>query len=92
MVCFQTKNTKFGINWRALEWKMLLYFMTFWNILRPFGIINLSPFGIGSVVIRYIVLRLATLAETSGWSGHAVQGDQLSLLTIAKSVAQPIFC
>jgi hypothetical protein len=39
MVCFQTKNPDFGKIWRALEWKMLLYFMTIWNILRPFGII-----------------------------------------------------
>jgi hypothetical protein len=27
-----------GKFWRALEWKMWLYFMTIWNILRPFGI------------------------------------------------------
>jgi hypothetical protein len=24
--------------WRALEWRMLVYFMTSWNILGPFGI------------------------------------------------------
>jgi hypothetical protein len=23
----------------ALQWKMLAYFMTIWNILRPFGIV-----------------------------------------------------
>jgi hypothetical protein len=28
-----------GKFWRALEWKMLVYFMTMWNILRPFAII-----------------------------------------------------
>jgi hypothetical protein len=39
MVCFQTKNPNLGKFWRALEWKMLLYFMTIWNILWPFGII-----------------------------------------------------
>jgi hypothetical protein len=39
MVWFQTKNPNFGKIWRVLEWKMLLYFMTIWNILRPFGII-----------------------------------------------------
>jgi hypothetical protein len=26
--------------WKALEWKMLSYFMNIWNILLPFGIIN----------------------------------------------------
>jgi hypothetical protein len=36
---FQTKNPYLGKFWRALEWKMLVYFMTFWNILWPFGII-----------------------------------------------------
>jgi hypothetical protein len=37
MVCFQTKNTNLGNFWRALEWKMLVYFMVIWNILWPFG-------------------------------------------------------
>jgi hypothetical protein len=37
MVCFQTKNPNLGKFWRALEWKMLLYFMIIWNILWPFG-------------------------------------------------------
>jgi hypothetical protein len=32
MVYFQTKNHNWGNIWRALEWKMLLYFMTIWNI------------------------------------------------------------
>jgi hypothetical protein len=35
---FQTKNPNFGQFWRALEWKMLLYFMNIWDILWPFGI------------------------------------------------------
>jgi hypothetical protein len=39
MVCFQTKNPNFGKFWRALEWKMFVYFITIWNNLRPFGII-----------------------------------------------------
>jgi hypothetical protein len=34
----QTKNTNFGTFWRALVWKMLVYFRAIWNILRPFGI------------------------------------------------------
>jgi hypothetical protein len=39
MVCSQTKNPNFGKIWRALKWKMLVYFMTIWNILRPFSMI-----------------------------------------------------
>jgi hypothetical protein len=31
------QNTNLGIFWRALEWKMLVYFMAVWYILRPFG-------------------------------------------------------
>jgi hypothetical protein len=38
MVCFQTQNPNLGKFCRALEWKMLVYFMVIWNILRSFGI------------------------------------------------------
>jgi hypothetical protein len=40
MVYFQTKNPNLGKFWRALEWKMLLYFMIIWNFNLPFGIIH----------------------------------------------------
>jgi hypothetical protein len=46
MVCFQTKNPNFGKIWRALEWKMLLYFLTVCNILRPFGIIIYASYSL----------------------------------------------
>jgi hypothetical protein len=61
MVCFQTKNPNFGQIWMALEWKMLLYFMTIWNILRPFGII----YGIlvQFVVVWYILFVLVCLDQ-----------------------------
>jgi hypothetical protein len=39
MVYFQTKNPDLGKFWMALEWKMLVYFMTIWDILGPLGII-----------------------------------------------------
>jgi hypothetical protein len=38
MVSFQTKNPNLGKFWRALDWKMLIYFMAIWNILQTFGI------------------------------------------------------
>jgi uncharacterized Tic20 family protein len=38
-VYFKTKNRNLGKFWRALEWKILVYFMTIWNILLPFGIV-----------------------------------------------------
>jgi hypothetical protein len=34
----KTKNPYFGKFWRVLQWKMLVYFMAIWSILRPFGI------------------------------------------------------
>jgi hypothetical protein len=38
MDCFHTKNTNLGKSWRALECKMLMYFMAVLNILQTFGI------------------------------------------------------
>jgi hypothetical protein len=38
MVSFQTKNSNLGKFWRALDGKMLIYFMAIWYILHPFGI------------------------------------------------------
>jgi hypothetical protein len=45
MVYFQTKNSYFGILRRALDWKMLAYFMTLWNVVMSFAMYILSPFG-----------------------------------------------
>jgi hypothetical protein len=39
MVYFQTKNLNLGKFGRAMEWKMLVYYMTIWNDLRPFSVI-----------------------------------------------------
>jgi hypothetical protein len=38
MVCFQTKNPNLGKFWRVLQWKILVYFMIIWSILRPLEI------------------------------------------------------
>jgi hypothetical protein len=54
MVNFQNKNPKLGPFGRALDWKMLIYFVASWNILQTFGIyydhlvyfVHLSGFGI----------------------------------------------
>jgi hypothetical protein len=40
MVYFKTKKPNMGIFWRALEWKMLVYFRAVWyNIHWPFDIV-----------------------------------------------------
>jgi hypothetical protein len=31
MACFLTKNPNLGKFWRVLQWKILVYFMTFWS-------------------------------------------------------------
>jgi hypothetical protein len=36
MVYFQTKNRNLGKFWRVLQWKILVYFMDIWSILRTF--------------------------------------------------------
>jgi hypothetical protein len=38
MVSFQTNNPNLGKFWRALDGKILIYFMAIWSILQPFGI------------------------------------------------------
>jgi hypothetical protein len=55
MVCFQAKNPTLGKFWMGLQWKILVYFMTIWSILRPFEIF----FGplVYFVVIWYIFPR-----------------------------------
>jgi hypothetical protein len=35
MVYFQTQNPNLGKFWRALDWKMLIYYTSIWNILWP---------------------------------------------------------
>jgi hypothetical protein len=37
MVYFQTQNPNLGKYLRALDWKMLIYFIAIWNILRTLG-------------------------------------------------------
>jgi hypothetical protein len=38
IVYLQTKNCNLGTFWTVLQWKMLVYFMTIWSILRTFDI------------------------------------------------------
>jgi hypothetical protein len=45
---FKPKNPNLGKFGRVLRWKMLIYFMSIWSILRPFGI------GYGILVCTYV--------------------------------------
>jgi hypothetical protein len=51
MVYFQTKNSNLGKFWRVLQWKMLVYFMAIWPILRQFSM--LCCHMVNFVVISY---------------------------------------
>jgi hypothetical protein len=37
MVYFRNKNPNLGKLFRALDWKMLMYFLAVWNILQTIG-------------------------------------------------------
>jgi hypothetical protein len=69
MVYFQTTNPNLGKFGMSLEWKMLVYFMTIWNIYEPLGIL----YGclVWFVVIWYIFPVLVCLDhEKSGNPGE----------------------
>jgi hypothetical protein len=67
MVCFQTKNPNLGNFWRALDWKMLIYFMAICNINGHLGSFmaiwyNLCSFGtFFAVLVSCTEKNLATL-------------------------------
>jgi hypothetical protein len=54
MAYFQTQSPILGKFWRVLQWKILVYFMTIWSILPPFGIY--CGYLVYFIVIRYILL------------------------------------
>jgi hypothetical protein len=55
-VGFKTQNPNLGKFWRALEWKMLVYVMVIWNILRSVGIFY-GHLGIFSLVLVYCLKK-----------------------------------
>jgi hypothetical protein len=67
---FQTKNPDLGKFWRVLQWKMLLYFMGIWPILRLFG--TFSGHLVYFMAIWYIFPRFGMLHQEK--SGDPVSG------------------
>jgi hypothetical protein len=49
------KNPKLCKLWRVLQWKMLVYFMSIWHILQPFG--TFSPDLVHFFLSWYVVPR-----------------------------------
>jgi hypothetical protein len=73
MVCFNTNNPNLGKFWGSLEWKILVYLMVIWNILRSFGNV---------VVIWYIFLRFGILCQEK--SGNLGLAQKKRMVTISK--------
>jgi hypothetical protein len=65
MVYYQTKNPNLTNFWRALDWKLLLYFMAIWNILRTFGIFY--DHFVHFVFIWYIFPVLVSCTKKKNW-------------------------
>jgi hypothetical protein len=70
MVYFQTKNPNLGKIWRALEWKMLLYFMTIWTRYISAVWYNLWPFGTVCGHLVYFSFLVCLDKEKSGNPGY----------------------
>jgi hypothetical protein len=58
---FSNQKNNLGKFWRALDLKMLLYFMAIWNILQTFGI--LYDHLVHFVFVRYIFSGFGIMCE-----------------------------
>jgi hypothetical protein len=68
MAYFQTENPNLGKFLRVLQWMMLVYFVTIWSILKPYGIC--CGHLVFLVVICYTFSRFGMLyQEKSGSPG-----------------------
>jgi hypothetical protein len=88
MVCFRTKNPNLGRIFRASDWKMLIYFMALWNILRIFGIFY--DHSVHFVFIWYIFSSFGIRhQEKSGNPGmnHVREKQVRNILTTAENFA-----
>jgi hypothetical protein len=75
MVYFQIKNRNLGKFWRVLQWKMLVYFIDIWSILRPFYTYNghlvyfVVIWYIFSILLYCTKKNLATLTSLGSYIG-----------------------
>jgi hypothetical protein len=72
MVYFQTKKCNLGKFCRALQWKMLVYFMDVVSILRPFE--RFYDSLVYFVAIWYIFPRVGILHQEKIWQPCIAQG------------------
>jgi hypothetical protein len=86
MVCFQTKNPNLGKFWRVSRWKILVYFMTIWFILRPFEVFY-GPL-VYFLVIWYILPRFGTLEEEKSGNPGCVHESLLAFFALSNDKMQ----
>jgi hypothetical protein len=79
MVYFQTKNPNLDKFWRALDWKMLKYFMTIWYILCSFG--SFFP-----VLVSCTKTNLATPARYRKPLVHAISRERVFSLHMIATI------
>jgi hypothetical protein len=76
-VYFRTKNPNFGKFWRDLEWKLLVYFITIWNILWllviKFGHDQVVAVWYSFPVLVYLDLEKSGNPAPSRFSNHKFQ-------------------
>jgi hypothetical protein len=68
MLYFQTENPTLGKFWKAMKWKIFVYFTDIWSILRSFGIFCVAfmvVWYIFPVLVSFIKKNLATLFRTN---------------------------
>jgi hypothetical protein len=85
MVCFQTKNTNLGKFWRALYWKMLLYFMVIWNILWTYGIFMAIWYILCSFGTLYPVLVKCTKKNLASLPSSPIRAIDCKTLSYLRS-------
>jgi hypothetical protein len=78
MVCFLTKNPNLGKFWRVLQWKMLVYFMDTWSILRYFVICILLTFDPFYGILLYFI-------DIWNFCGNLVYFSRFGILNQVKS-------
>jgi hypothetical protein len=93
MVYFQTKNPNLGKFLRALDWKMLIYFVDIWNSLQTF--VEFYDHLVQFVLIWYIFSAFGIMhAEKSGNHGAKVseseKAEQLDTILRSRVTTPPI--
>jgi hypothetical protein len=87
MVNFRTKNRTLGKFGRALDWKMLLYYIAIWNIWLTFGIFY--DYLVHFVIIWYILSGFGIMCQEK--SGNPAHANKKTFFLIFKTKFKNVF-